>query len=217
MQMGKNLKPVHLIHLLLYSPTATEKKTVPILGRTRLMKMVFIFEKELSHFFQNENKPMDFNFEAYNFGPYSKKVYEAIDFLETREIIQLFPVFSPIPMNKDEMDQNRRINRMGVDEMELDRRLMEEEAEVLGFQNEDIFISEGFELTDKGKKMMNDRTIWFSWAELPDEKRKVLVDFKTKMVNTTLKDLLKYVYAKYPKYAEKSLIYHTLLSEGVFK
>ncbi|MCU0290250.1 MAG: Panacea domain-containing protein [Acidobacteria bacterium] len=201
--MGKDLKPVHLIHLLLYSPTATEKKPVPILGRTRLMKMIFIFEKELSHLFQNENKPLDFNFEAYNFGPYSKKVYEAIDFLETREIIRLFPVSPPNSVDKDEM--------------ELDRRLMEEEAEVLGLQNEEIFISEGFELTENGKKIMTNHNIWFSWAKLTDDRKKILEKFKTKMVNTTLKDILKYVYTKYPKYAEKSLIYHTLFSEGVFK
>lgn len=201
--MKKTLKSVHLIHLLLYSPTAAEKKPVPILGRTKLMKMIFIFEKELSHFFQNKNKQMDFNFEAYNFGPFSKEIYEAIDFLETREIIQLFPVNPTNPMAKDEM--------------ELDRRLMEDEAEVLGFQNEDIFISEGFELTEKGKKMMTDHNLWFSWAQLSDNQKKILVEFKTKMVNIPLKDLLKYVYTKYPKYAEKSFIYHNLFPEGVFK
>lgn len=42
--MDKELKPVHVVHLLLFAPTSTEKSPVPIFGRTRLMKMVFLFE-----------------------------------------------------------------------------------------------------------------------------------------------------------------------------
>jgi hypothetical protein len=166
------------------------------------MKMIFIFEKELSINFQNEERPTNFDFEAYNFGPYSKKVYEAIDFLETRDIIELFDISTHL---------------MSRDDMEIDSILMASEAEILNFQNEDSYRSEGFQLTPFGVKMMKDRDIWFSWSQLSEKKRKILTDFKTTMVNTSLKDILKYVYSKYPKYAEKSVIYQKLFPGGVFR
>jgi uncharacterized phage-associated protein len=200
--MKKGLKPVHLIHLLLYTPIAGNNSPVPIYGITRLMKMIFIFEKELSKYFQDENNPIEFDFEAYNFGPYSKKVYEAIDFLETRKILELLDV-SP--------------QRMSSDDMEIDSRLMSSEAEILSFQNEDTHRSEGFQLTTLGIKMMKNPKIWFSWVQLSEEKKKILTDFKTTMVNTQLKDILRYVYSKYPKYAEKSVIYQKLFPQGVFR
>ncbi len=193
--MKKSLKPVHLIHLLLFTPTATDNNPVSILGRTRLVKMIFIFEKELSKYFQDEKNPINFNFEAHKFGPFSKKVYEAIDFLESREIIELFPV-SPHMMNRDEI--------------KIDSTLMESEAEILIFQNEDTYRSEGFQLTRRGVNMMKDPHIWFSWSQLSDEQKSVLMDFKTKMINTPLKDILRYVYSKYAKFAEKSVILDTL-------
>ncbi len=164
------------------------------------MKMTFIFEKEISKYFQDENNPIEFDFEAHNFGPFSKKVYEAVDFLETREIIKLIPV-PP--------------HRMSSDEMDIDRKLMASEIEVLTFQNEDTYSSEGFQLTGYGIKMMKNKDIWFSWAKLSEEKKQVLIDFKTTMVNTSLKDILKYVYSKYPEYAEKSVIYEKIRNDGV--
>lgn len=200
--MEKKLKPVHLIHLLLYAPTATDNKPVPIFGRTRLMKMLFIFEKELSGYFQNDSTEIKFDFEAHNFGPFSKKVYEAIDFLETRDIIELFPVSS---------------HWMSRDEMEIDSILMASEDTVLNFQDEYVPKSEGYQLTSKGIEMIKNQDIWFSWPKLSEERKSVLVDFKTTMVNTPLKDILKYVYSKYPKYAEKSIIYHKLFPDGAFQ
>jgi uncharacterized protein len=198
----KVLKPVHIIHLLLFAPTTAENQPVPILGRTRLMKMIFVFEKELAKHFQNERELINFDFEAHSFGPYSKKVYEAIDFLETREIIELFPV-SPFGMNDDDM--------------EVDKILISSEAEALDFQNEKIYMSEGFQLTSRGNQMMKKKDVWFSWSCLSDEKKKILTDFKTIMVSRPLKEILKYVYAKYPKYAEKSTIYQRLFPGGDFK
>jgi hypothetical protein len=200
--MEKKLKPVHLIHLLLYAPTTMDNKPVPIFGRTRLMKMLFIFEKELSGYFQNDDTKIGFDFEAHNFGPFSKKVYEAIDFLETRDIIELFPISS---------------HWMSRDEMEIDSILMASEDRVLNFQDEYVPKSEGYRLTSRGIEMIKNQDIWFSWPKLSEKGKSVLVDFKTTMINTPLKDILKYVYSKYPKYAEKSIIYHKLFPDGVFQ
>lgn len=165
------------------------------------MKMAFIFEKEVAKYFQDENNPIVFDFEAHYFGPFSKKVYEAVDFLETRDIIQSFPV-PP--------------NRMSREEIEIDRILMASDIKVLTFQNEDTYSSEGFQLTRSGINMMKNREIWFSWIQLAEEKKRILIDFKTTMVNTPIKDILKYVYSKYPEYAEKSVIKKEIFPDGVF-
>lgn len=198
--MKNKLKPVHAIHLLLYAPTGMSDEPEPIIGRTRLMKMVFLFEKELAKYFEDKVELIDFNFEAYDYGPFSKKVYEAIDFLESREIIEIFPV----PLYK--------ANRY---EMGIDRILMSEEENLLDFQETETYESEGYKLTKAGKAMMTLPEKWFSWENLDDEKKNALRKFKTTLINTPLTDVLRYVYSKYPKYAEKSVIYEKLFSTGV--
>ena len=106
---------------------------------------------------------------------------------------------------------------MSRDEMEIDRILTESEAEILNFQNEDTQRSEGFQLTKSGIKMMKSPDIWFAWPQFSETQKDALINFKTTMINTPINDILKYVYSKYPKYAEKSVIYRKLFPGGVFK
>ncbi len=162
--------------------------------------MVFLFEKELAKYFIDKSGHIDFNFEAYDYGPFSKNVYEAIRFLESRDIIEIFPV----PLYKT--------NRY---EMGIDRILMGEEENQLNFHDTETYESEGYKLTTKGKKIMDSPEKWFSWGNLDEEKKKALIKFKTTLINTPLTDILRYVYSKYPKYAEKSVIYEKLFSTGV--
>ncbi|MFC2142730.1 hypothetical protein ACFLR7_07340 [Acidobacteriota bacterium] len=184
-------KIVHIIHIFLFAPTITEKKPVPIFGRTRLMKMLFLFERELSKKFIDPKKIDKFDFEAYNFGPFSKKVYEALDFLHSREIIKI---------------ENVPENSLNYEDAILDQVLLTEEENKIFFQGTSPYYSERFELTNKGITFMKDKEKWFSWKNLDDEQQNLIVNFKTQMVSTPLKKILRYVYEKYPKYAESSLI-----------
>lgn len=198
--MSKQFKPVHLIHLLLYAPTNSDGFATPIFGRTRLMKMLFIFEKELAKKFENDEKINDFGFEAYHFGPYSRKVYEAIDFLESREIIEIRHT-PPYYASQSDID--------------IDRVYMDSEAQKTDFLNNGVTWNEEFCLIKRGIKMMKEPGTWFSWVNLSKERQETLTQFKTVMVNTPLRDILKYVYSKYPKYAEKSTIRHRIFPGGV--
>jgi uncharacterized protein len=190
-------KPVHLIHLFTYAPTLSDKvlgKT-PIIGRTRLMKMLFLFEKEIFKDFNQDKKiTIDFEFAPYNFGPYSKKAYEAIDFLETRDIIQI--------------SYGNRINESDF-ELENFLNLANETEANFEVTDEEIRV-EQFSITEYGIKLMKDKSKFFAWINLTPNQQLVLTKFKSQMVNSRLKDILIYVYKKYPEYAEKSQIKNQL-------
>ena len=57
----------------------------PIVGAIRLMKMMFLFDKEIAPVITKKGAPMDVrpDFMAYDFGPFSKDIYEQIEFFET--------------------------------------------------------------------------------------------------------------------------------------
>lgn len=190
-------KPVHLIHLLIFAPTLNDYKggNTPIVGRTRLMKMLFLFEKEIYKDFCKDNSMrIDFGFSPYNYGPYSKKIYEAIDFLETRGIIEID--FST-NINESDFDLENFLNLANENESSFD--VSDEEIRV------EVFLS-----TKPGIAIMKDKEKLFSWVSLSDNQRHIISKFKTQMVNARLKDILRYVYEKYPKYSEKSLIKNQL-------
>src|SRR5438309_1531287 len=54
-------------------------------GITRMEKLLFLVEKETEF----EGIARFFPFQPHNFGPFSKEVYEAIDFLESCDLIEI--------------------------------------------------------------------------------------------------------------------------------
>jgi hypothetical protein len=185
----------------MFAPTADDNSPVPIYGRTRLMKMLFIFEKELSKSFQSDNQLLSFDFEAYNFGPFSRRVFEAMDFLETRGIIESFEISS---------------NVMSRNDMGIDGLLSEYENETTSLHYNSPYQSEGFKLTRRGIGMIKDKNVWFSWPNLDDSRKKMLIALKTSMVNASLKEILRYVYTKYSNMAEQSIILKQVFPDGAF-
>ena len=63
-----------------------------------------------------------------------------------------------------------------------------------------------YRLAPKGIKIIEDKKNWFSWHQLSENQQYLLAKFKTKMVESSLDEILEYVYKKYPTYAENSLI-----------
>ncbi|WP_457608042.1 hypothetical protein [Nitratifractor sp.] len=81
----EKLKSVELLLLLLY---LDNKK--PIVGHTKLQKMVFLFEKEIYKKYGFSNLMQNlFGFEAYHYGPYSKRVVKDLDFLNNYGFIDI--------------------------------------------------------------------------------------------------------------------------------
>ena len=72
-----------LMHLL-YAPGMNGEVCEPIKGKTRLQKLLFLFEKEIWKKFKLD-KHISANalpeFEPYDYGPFSKQIYEDLEFL----------------------------------------------------------------------------------------------------------------------------------------
>jgi len=89
-----------LILLLLYANGFKGKQCEPIIGKTRLMKMIFLFDKELKKKFNLAKTISDEafpDFTAYDYGPYSEQVYIDIEFLVDLNFVKVKKV-------KDEED-----------------------------------------------------------------------------------------------------------------
>ena len=91
MKRLKNTKD--LIMLLLYSSGESDKDNEPISGQTRLMKMIFLFGKELKkQFLKDEelNEAVFPEFQAYDYGPFSRQVYADLEWLVNMGFIEAY-------------------------------------------------------------------------------------------------------------------------------
>lgn len=186
---SQNLKSVDIILLLLYSPGYTNEINEPIAGRTKITKMLFLFEKELAKKFKlnqitgNENI---FKFEAWNYGPMSKTIFKDLDFLKNIGFIR----------NNTDIPNN-----LLIEEVDEYNHYIEEFADEDDSLTE--FKNEVFKLTEKGEQFVQDKN---KYKSLTEEQKKYLKEFKTKLNRASLRDILKYVYTTYPDYTSKSLI-----------
>lgn len=197
--MENKIKPVHIIHLFLYAPVSPNLNSfaVPIYGRTKLMKAMFLFDKEYFKAFKAKMFQGTFKFDAYNYGPFSKDVIEALDFLTSMDCIFC-----------DDIDPKE----IDADDIELDEKISCEDANINTVLESNPFYSQKFCLTRRGKDLMEDKNIFFSWEKLNNAQKEILVNLKTQIVNTPLRQILIYVYSKYPEYAKKSKILNSLMN-----
>lgn len=165
-----------LLLILLYAPTKGEEVNIPIVGRTRLMKMFFLFDRELLARFKSGGtvEAVDLpEYFAWKYGPFSVDLLRHLEFLINREFVEA--------------------------SLTADRPLPEETAEYQ-FWIEDPeeladsqYDQESFSLTStkgvpKGVEL---------WGELSNSQRQLLVDFKSSMVGAPLARILEYVYRNY--------------------
>jgi hypothetical protein len=160
----------------------------PINGAVRLTKMMFLFDKEIQPELKkkglgSEKLP---DFLAYNFGPFSKDLYELLEFFQNIQFI-------------------KTTDRQAEDMSEIDDWNGEWFDDAYNEINCGININSKYmkyELNDLGSKYVEEKIL----PNLTGEQQKILEQFKTKIVNTTAKNILRYVYTKYPDYAINSLI-----------
>jgi uncharacterized protein YwgA len=115
-----------LVLLLLAAHGRTEESTDRVNGITRLEKLLFLAEQEKDIGRDVRNA---FQFKAYDYGPYSKAVYDAVELLTEAGLINQERAYAGQPL--DEMEEWTA----GVDQREgLERR---------------------FTLTDRGKAIAN--------------------------------------------------------------
>lgn len=110
-----------LILLLLVAPTRVAKAKDRLSGITRLEKLLYLTDKETGAFSSVKDA---FEFEPYDYGPFSKAVYEAVELLEQAGLLT---------------DQ-RKVEEQALDEME----------ELAAVNTDREGVERQFELTENG-------------------------------------------------------------------
>lgn len=196
--MGKITSSKDLVVWLLYAKGHHGKQCEPIRGRTRLMKMIFLFQKEIR---QKFNLDKDFPDEAlpeftpYDFGPFSAQVYSDLEFLINLGFVAARPVNEPL--SEESAAENYHWQTL-IDPASSGDSNERKEQE--------------FALTPRGRKFVESGRI----GALSDDQKKVLDEFKARCTAASLRSILRYVYTKYPKYATESKIRQEILSEDEF-
>ena len=189
-----------LLLLLLYTPTEIMKAGIntPISGRTRLMKMIFLFENEIWSNFKKDKtfeELDDFDFKGWNYGPFSKKIFNDLEFLINQEYITVQSGLN-IPIEAELSEYEYWAEAENVEGInEFDERKYEEELFSLS-------IDKGIEKTKN------------YWNSITKNQKEILIEFKKVLNNSSLDRILEYVYKKYNKYGyiDNSLIRERYLS-----
>lgn len=162
----------------------------PIKGAVRLTKMMFLFEKEIVDILKQKGLNSDKlpEFIPYNFGPFSKDLYEQIELFRGLKFIKVSDINT-----KEEMSE--------VDDWEegaFEEEIFESEKTVL-FEDGKYM---KYEISDLGSRFVEEKLL----SSITDEQRSILEQFKNKINSLSPKRILKYVYTKYPDFAQNSLI-----------
>lgn len=130
-----------IILLLLALPGCSGNKFEPILGRTRMMKLLYLLDKEI-----NVKKRLGLNsyydFEAYHYGPFSKDVFDDIEFLRN---VGLVNVVQGGPVNVMQEDETTRL---------IKDETLDDELHVINEVMGEFVSEDQFTLTDKGKNFV---------------------------------------------------------------
>lgn len=181
---------------LLYSPGIDNEYNEPIIGRTRLTKMIYLFEKEIYKKFFKDISIVLPKFEPFYYGPFSKQLFEdlnffiSIDFIETKETI--------VPISPAEKY-----------EIKLDAE-NDDCWDCATFGKTDNNVVLKYHLSEIGKKYVKEN-IWDTFSKT---QQRNLYSFKKKINSISLDSLLNYIYNKYPEDTIKSKIVDRYQKKG---
>jgi uncharacterized protein YwgA len=172
---------------LLYCPGRNDNINEPITGRTKLTKMVFLFEKEIKKPFFSDMEIALPSFDPYNFGPFSKELFDDLSFFLSIGFIRAEKTLIPISTaEKFEIE-------IGSDDDWINAVFDKPEQEPVELE---------YSLSQQGEKYVTDKV----WPQFSDLQKQGLQQFKQQINTISLDSLLRYVYNKYPESAENSLI-----------
>ena len=184
-----------ILLLLLYSPGIRDDANEPIVGRTRLVKMLFLFKAEaLQHFRSGTdiNEDNFYDFFAWNFGPFSSQVYDDLTFFTLRGFIETEETTEET-LPESAAEWHRWLTSSAADD---------EESSFVSYDEQQ------FRLTDKGVQFAARL-----YDGLSQTQKRLLKQFKERLNRTQLRAILRYVYEKYPDQIERSQIKGQVLGD----
>ncbi|MBE3603736.1 hypothetical protein IMX07_08885 [bacterium] len=194
--MSKVNSSKDLLMLLLYAKGKEGRQAEPVRGRTRLMKMVFLFKQELMPRFklaQAIDKSALPDFTAYDYGPFSSDVFADLEFLVDLGFVSVKPVSGGVVLPEETLEYEYW--QAGADSSSG--------SGIAGVEEE-------FSLTEIGSSFVAEGRA----GKLTDEQWEALNELKARCTAANLRSLLRYVYEKYPEMTTKSKIRDEILSQG---
>jgi hypothetical protein len=153
-------------------------------GRTRLIKTVFLFTKEIQPQLRKKGFSLTLpDFSAYNYGPFSVDVLNDIETLRALEILEVDSIPEAEPF--DVLDDLNSLAEDQGTEIAVERQVMDR-----------------YRLTDRGAGFCRDMLR----SKFSPEEWKFLTEFKIRCNSVSLTVLLRYVYTRYPGYTVNSKI-----------
>lgn len=191
----KEMSGKDLLLSFLYSPGQKEKINEPIVGRTKLTKMMYLFEKEIyPKFFKDELVIALPDFKPYFFGPFSTQLFEDLSFFCS--IGMVCAKETSIPLSS-------------ADKVESDEVFEADDWIEAAFDEEEEFEME-YSLSQSGVKYVEEQ-VWTCFSDGQIEKLRA---FKEQINKISLDTLLRYVYNKYPEDTKKSVIADKFLQKA---
>ena len=135
-----------------------------------------------------------FKFTAWNFGPMSATIFKNLDFLKNIGFVESTFATSYNVTTEEVSEYNHYYNDLNESENTITE-----------------YKSEKFCLTPKGIKFIEDKG---KYRLLSEDQKKYLRDYKAKLNNASLRDILRYVYITYPDFTKKSLIRDDILGDN---
>lgn len=166
-----------LVLVLLFAGGAKKAENEEIIGNTRLDKLIFLLEMETS---LKKYIANNFKFDAYNFGPYSPELFDSIQALANAGLVSIGRSESEEYLNE-------------ADRYQIELQLEE--------NTESPKTATVYSLTPEGRIVASEL-----FQSLSDSERQELIIIKRRFNSISLKEVLQYIYRKYPNFATQSLI-----------
>jgi uncharacterized protein YwgA len=171
-----------LVLALLYAGGDRKTENEEIIGNTRMDKLMFLLEKETTL----RKYIRDFKFDAYNFGPYSSELFDSVQALVNAGLVKA---------------ETGTVEKKSESEEYLD----EADRYQIEIQMEDNIETQKnpttYSLTPQGGIVAS-----ALWHSLSQSEQTELTTIKKRFNSINLRELLRYIYRKYPESANKSLI-----------
>ncbi|MEO0019097.1 MAG: hypothetical protein ABIK47_00435 [candidate division WOR-3 bacterium] len=183
-----------LLLLLLYAPGRTQRYAEPLLGMTRITKLLFIALKELN-LGKLIRKP--YQFAPYKLGPFSPELYDDLEILMQAKLLRCYEIDpAGMPVVKTDAETIKLLTALNSGVKTAERL---DAGQLL------------FELTPRGRRFAR------ALFQIASRKKKNLAAglkiIKAQFGSLPLTQLLRYVYRRYPEYTTKSEIIDRIIGK----
>jgi uncharacterized protein len=180
-----NLEDRKDLLLLLLGARGAEADAEPILGVTRLQKYLFLLQQQYE-WDRRFGLRTTYDFSAYDYGPFDAQLYDDLQFLENAGLVRREDA-GPEPAAEDDESRQLAYEWATVG------------PEVAPWEEDDRIYR--YSLTRKGKEFVQR-------YQLTSSDWETLASLKHQWNRRPLQDLLRWLYNKYPRWAENSKLRH---------